>query len=81
MYRRPLTADGREDERYPENWNRIRFWVFNRDHYTCQLCGRSHLTRPECHHLIPVGRGGSHHENNLITTCNFCHRKVHENDI
>jgi len=67
----------RPSEKYPLSWNRIRFFVFKRDKYICQLCGRGPLTRPDCHHLIPVGRGGSHNTNNLITVCRSCHEKLH----
>jgi 5-methylcytosine-specific restriction endonuclease McrA len=77
MYRRPRRPDGFEDERYPKNWNRIRWYVFKRDNYTCQMCGRTHLTHPHCHHIIPVGRGGSHNTNNLITLCESCHKQIH----
>lgn len=70
MYQRP-------DERYPKNWNKIRFWVFSRDKYTCQICGRKGIKKPHCHHIIPIGRGGSSHPNNLITVCNACHKKIH----
>lgn len=65
------------DERYSKNWNRIRFWVFKRDNYTCQICGRQNVTKPDCHHLIPIGRGGSNHPNNLICCCSACHRRIH----
>jgi HNH endonuclease len=30
----------------------------------------------ELHHLMPVARGGSNSENNLITLCNRCHTYI-----
>jgi 5-methylcytosine-specific restriction protein A len=32
----------------------------------------------EVHHRLPVSRGGSHDEGNLLTLCVGCHRGVHE---
>lgn len=71
----------RPDERYPINWNKIRFYVFKRDNYTCQRCGRNGLTKPHCHHIRPVGRGGNHHPNNLMTLCEKCHKEKHKNHV
>ena len=72
----------RPDKRYPENWNRLRHVIFTRDHYRCQMCGkkldRSSKSRiPVCHHIVPVGYGGSHAFSNLETLCSRCHRFVH----
>jgi len=64
------------DPRYPKNWNRIRFYIFKRDNYTCRICGRK-TKQPDCHHIIPVSKGGSHHSNNLITVCKSCHKRIH----
>lgn len=61
----------RPDERYPENWHKLRFAIFKRDGYQCQKCGSK--TNLECHHLRPIWAGGSHHPNNLITLCRRCH--------
>lgn len=72
----------RPDDRYPKNWNKLRHVIFKRDHYRCQICGKK-LDRstkgrtPVCHHIIPVGYGGSHSFNNLETLCPRCHRFVH----
>ena len=71
MYDRP-------DERYPVNWQRIRFFVFKRDRYTCQLCGRPGLKHPHCDHIRPIGLGGSSHPNNLRTLCEICHARRHK---
>ena len=72
----------RPDDRYPKNWNKLRYVIFTRDHFRCQICGkkldRSTKDRiPVCHHIIPVGYGGSHKFDNLETLCPRCHRFVH----
>ena len=66
----------RPSELYPPNWNRLRHFIFKRDHYRCRLCGR-YTRNPVCHHIIPVRLGGTHSPNNLITLCPECHKKIH----
>lgn len=72
----------RPDKRYPKFWNKLRFVIFTRDHFRCQMCGKK-LDRsakgriPVCHHKIPVAYGGSHYPDNLETLCPRCHRFVH----
>lgn len=68
----------RPSDKYPENWHKLRFYIFKRDNYTCQCCGRSQLKHPECHHVRPIWLGGSHHPNNLICVCHKCHRRLDE---
>ena len=50
-----------------------RLEVFNRDHYTCQYCGKEsrHLTLD---HVIPRHRGGEHTFENVVSACNACNR-------
>lgn len=36
---------------------------------------------PVCHHIIPVGYGGSHNWDNLTTLCPRCHAYVHRKHI
>jgi 5-methylcytosine-specific restriction endonuclease McrA len=50
----------------------LRQLVFARDNYTCQRCGRTGLSQPHCHHVRPLGCGGSNHSSNLITLCERC---------
>jgi len=64
------------DSRYPKNWNRLRGYVFTRDKHICRFCGRK-TKFPQCHHIVPVGKGGSHHPDNLLTLCRACHKKIH----
>lgn len=53
-----------------------RFEIFNRDHFTCQYCGRE--TRElTLDHIIPRSRGGEHSWENIVSACIPCnHRKA-----
>ena len=55
-------------------------FLFARDHYRCQFCGRSQhelraregLTRD---HLIPLSRGGTNGWTNVLTACSTCNTR------
>ncbi len=52
-----------------------RFDVFQRDHHTCQYCGRKAPdVELEIDHLIPVAEGGTDDFDNLVTSCADCNR-------
>jgi hypothetical protein len=56
---------------------KIRSDVLSRDGNQCRRCyARRDL---ELHHLVPVSRGGSNIETNLITLCVGCHNYVEKN--
>jgi hypothetical protein len=57
----------------PEVWKRIRARIFERDNYTCAYCDARGV-RLECDHIIPVSAGGSHDDDNLITSCKPCNQ-------
>ncbi len=71
------------DKRYGKSWNRLRFVIYKRDNYTCQICGCKVSPNYEgdkkanCHHIVPLGRGGTNRFDNLITLCNRCHSFIH----
>ncbi len=48
--------------------------IFNRDHYTCQYCGKisNQLTLD---HVIPRYQSGRHTWENLVSACGPCNRK------
>lgn len=51
----------------------VRFCILRRDGFTCRYCGR----RPpdvvlHVDHMVPVARGGTSDEDNLITACRRC---------
>lgn len=54
-----------------------RILVFERDNYTCQICGKTLKdgVKLEVDHIIPVSRGGSDNLNNLQTLCFDCNRE------
>ena len=54
--------------------------VLNRDSYTCQICGAKN-TRLEVHHIVYRSKGGTDNEDNLITLCESCHKKIHKGEI
>ncbi len=48
--------------------------IFNRDHYTCQYCGKqSHQLTLD--HVVPRNQGGRHTWDNLVSACAACNRK------
>jgi len=55
-------------------------FLFARDHYRCEFCGRPQATlRPrECltrDHLIPLSRGGTNAWTNVVTACSTCNAR------
>lgn len=50
-----------------------RYFVFARDNYTCQCCGKSKGKILQTHHIIYRSNGGTNRVNNLITVCTDCH--------
>lgn len=55
-------------------WQKTRARIFNRDGNTCFYCGYIGLNI-ECDHYIPISRGGSNSDDNLVTACKPCNRK------
>lgn len=50
----------------------IRYYVFERDKYTCQVCGKKDKIL-RTHHIRYRSHNGSDAANNLITVCTDCH--------
>lgn len=51
----------------------VRDYVFQRDNYRCQGCGRCQTEMPlEVDHIIPLAKGGSNDLSNLQTLCRGC---------
>lgn len=51
--------------------NRMRFFIYERDHYRCRICGRK-TNDLEIDHIIPISRGGKSTVSNLQTLCHRC---------
>ena len=53
----------------------LRYKILKRDRFTCQACGaRGPDIELEVDHKIPVSKGGTDEEDNLITKCVACNR-------
>lgn len=50
----------------------VRYFVFARDNYTCQVCKKKNQIL-HTHHLLYKSRGGTDRADNLITVCSNCH--------
>ena len=51
-----------------------RLEIFNRDHFTCQYCGKqSHQLTLD--HVMPRHQGGKHTWENLVSACAYCNRR------
>lgn len=55
-------------------------FLFARDRYTCQFCGRreAELGYRECltrDHLVPLSRGGTNDWTNVVTACSSCNAR------
>lgn len=51
----------------------VRYFVFARDNYTCQCCGKSKDKILHTHHILYKSQGGTDRADNLITVCSDCH--------
>ena len=54
--------------------NKMRFSIYNRDHYRCRKCGRK-TKDLEVDHIIPIAKGGKSTYDNLQTLCHRCNLK------
>ena len=52
----------------------LRYDIFKRDNFRCQICGSSAQDGVKLHvdHIIPVSKGGQTIESNLRTLCDRC---------
>lgn len=77
---KPTAWDKRQTNNFlrqsPEVWKKTRQRIFSRDNYTCQYCG-AYGVQLECDHIIPVSKGGSNEDDNLVTACFHCNRSKH----
>ncbi|MBO6280730.1 MAG: HNH endonuclease [Bacilli bacterium] len=59
-------------------------WKKRRDRYAqahplCEECLKQGRLTPmeEVHHILPIDRGGTDDESNLMSLCHSCHEKIH----
>ena len=50
----------------------VRYFVFARDNYTCQICKKKNKVL-HTHHIIYKSKGGTNRADNLIAVCTDCH--------
>lgn len=56
--------------------NKMRFSIYERDGYRCQICGRSsRFTDLEIDHIKPIAKGGKTTYDNLQTLCKRCNQE------
>lgn len=63
--------------RYGRAWERIRSRHIKL-HPLCEQCLKHDKLTPaeEVHHILPLSRGGTHDENNLMSLCTSCHSRI-----
>ena len=71
--RAPHTAS-----KYGRAWHRIRA-RYVATHPLCEQCLKEGRITPvaEVHHIVPISKGGTHAEDNLMSLCQSCHNKIH----
>lgn len=67
---------------YGVDWHCIRRFIYKRDGYACQDCGKpARSGKPDhtlvAHHIVLYREVRRHEEPNLITLCRKCHRNWH----
>ncbi len=58
-----------------QRYSQARQQIFERDGWKCQHCGR--CDQLQIHHRVRRSQMGPDTEDNLITVCSDCHRKLH----
>jgi 5-methylcytosine-specific restriction protein A len=66
------------NKKYGREWKRIRD-KYVKKHPLCERCLKEGRITPveEVHHILPVNRGGTNAESNLMSVCRSCHNKIH----
>ena len=64
-------------KRYGRAWKRIRD-RYIAAHPLCEQCVKVGKMTPaeEVHHILPLSRGGTHAEENLMSLCTSCHSEI-----
>jgi 5-methylcytosine-specific restriction enzyme A len=57
----------------------VRKYVFERDRYLCQSCGKNQTqSKLTVDHIIALAKGGSNDLSNLQTLCSVCNRRKYD---
>jgi 5-methylcytosine-specific restriction protein A len=64
-------------KRYGRAWKRIRD-RYIKAHPLCEECFKYNRLNPaeEVHHIIPLAKGGTHDDDNLMSLCKACHSSI-----
>ncbi len=67
---------------YGWSWDRIRT-RYVRSHPYCEKCFEEGRMTPveEVHHIVPLSKGGTHDDSNLMSLCHSCHEKIHHREL
>ena len=68
-------------KRYGRSWKRIRD-RYIAAHPLCEECKRDDKLTPaeEVHHILPLSKGGTHGDDNLMSLCTSCHSTITARD-
>lgn len=78
-----MNGDTRVERQHSgKHWDEVRRAVYERDDYTCQVCGVEGGADGEdvvlqADHIVPRSRGGEDDMENLRTLCRTCHQARH----
>ena len=67
-----------DTRKYGNSWKRKRD-KYIATHKNCELC-LMHMDvskATEVHHIVPISRGGTHEDSNLMALCHKCHAWIH----
>ncbi len=69
--------DPRARKRYGRSWKRIRDRYIE-EHPLCEECQKYGRLTPaeEVHHIIPLSKGGTNADSNLMCLCTRCHSSI-----
>lgn len=62
--------------RFIDKWQQIRERIIERDNGVCVYCGGRYETM-HVDHIIPLSRGGTNDDENLVTACPSCNLSKH----
>ena len=69
--------DPASKKRYGSAWQKIRD-LYIAAHPLCERCQKQGTLTPveEVHHIVPLSKGGTHDESNLMSLCKPCHSEI-----
>lgn len=67
-------------KRYGRSWKRIRD-RYIAAHPLCEECKKDSMLTlaEEVHHILPLSKGGTHCDDNLMSLCTSCHSRITAN--